>query len=156
MIKHFFLSFHEQTIFFPQVAEQTIYFPKFAEQSFFSQKNHSPPPPPGIKWSAPNSYFVSILTYCANVFGCALLKYLLERLYKIQKRAIRTVFNVDFKASANLLFSKHNIFTLEKLLFFNRGVYMYKIMNNFALNYPYEIFSKCTNVDESLDLMTLF
>ena len=42
--------FHEQTIFFPQVAEQTIYFLKFAEQSFFSQKNHSPP---GIKWSAP-------------------------------------------------------------------------------------------------------
>ena len=37
--------------FFPQVAEQTIYFQKFAEQSFFSQKNHSPPP--GIKWSAP-------------------------------------------------------------------------------------------------------
>ena len=37
--KHFFLSFHEQTIFFPQVAEQTIYFPLFAEKSFF--QNHS-------------------------------------------------------------------------------------------------------------------
>ena len=44
LIKHFFLSFHEQTIFFTQGAEQTIYFPKFAEQSFFSPKNHSPPP----------------------------------------------------------------------------------------------------------------
>ena len=41
----FFLSFHEQTIFFPQVAKQTIYFLKFTEQSFSSQKNHSPPPP---------------------------------------------------------------------------------------------------------------
>ena len=40
----FFLSFHEQTIFFPKVAEQTIYFPKFAEQSFFHKKNIAPPP----------------------------------------------------------------------------------------------------------------
>ena len=45
LIKHFFLSFHEQTtFFFAQVAEQTIYFPKFAEQSFFSQKTIAPPP----------------------------------------------------------------------------------------------------------------
>ena len=50
-MKHFFLSFHEQTIFFLQVAEQTIYFPIFAEKSFFSQKTI--PSPPGIKWSAP-------------------------------------------------------------------------------------------------------
>ena len=47
LIKHFFLSFHEQTtFFFAQVAEQTIYFPKFAEQSFFSQKTIARPPPP--------------------------------------------------------------------------------------------------------------
>ena len=43
LIKHFFLPFHEQTIFFPLVAEQTIYFKKFAEQSFFSQKTMPPP-----------------------------------------------------------------------------------------------------------------
>ena len=38
-----------------QVTEQTIYFPLFAEQSFFFTKKHSPhpPPPAGIKWSAP-------------------------------------------------------------------------------------------------------
>ena len=41
-IKHFFLSFHEQTIFFPQIAEQTIYFPKFAKQSFFHKKTIAP------------------------------------------------------------------------------------------------------------------
>ena len=45
----FFLSFHEQTIFFPQEAEETIYFPKFAEQFFFHKKTITP----GIKWSAP-------------------------------------------------------------------------------------------------------
>ena len=93
-----------------------------------------------------NSYFVSRLTYCANVWGGALPKYLLERLYTIQKRAIRIVFNVDYKASTYLLFSKNNIFTLEKLLLINRGVYMYKILNNLAPNYLGDIFSKCTNV----------
>ena len=41
----FFLSFHEQTIFFPQGAEQTIYFPIFAEHFFFT-KHSAPPPPP--------------------------------------------------------------------------------------------------------------
>ena len=51
----------------------------------------------------------------------------------------------DYKASTCLLFSKNNIFTLEKLLLFNRGVYMYKILNNLAPNYLYDIFSKCTN-----------
>ena len=85
-------------------------------------------------------------TYCANVWGSALPKYLLEHLYKIQKGAIRIVFIVDYKASTYLLFSKNNIFTLEKLLLFNRGVYLYKILNNLAPNYPYDIFSKCTNV----------
>ena len=40
----FFLSFHEQTIFFPQVAAQTIDFQKFAEQSFFHKKTIAPPP----------------------------------------------------------------------------------------------------------------
>ena len=57
---------------------------------------------------------MSRLTYCAKVWGFALPKYLLERLYQIQKRAI--VFNVDYKAS-----TYNNIFTLEKLLLFNRG-----------------------------------
>ena len=80
------------------------------------------------------------------MWGGALAKYLLERLYKIQKRAIRIVFNVDYKASTYLLFSKNNVFTLEKLLLFNRGVYMYKILNNLAPNYLYHILSKCTNV----------
>ena len=42
--KHFFLSFHEQTIFFPQLAEHTIYFPLFAEQSFFQKKPIAPSP----------------------------------------------------------------------------------------------------------------
>ena len=59
------------------------------------------------------------------------------------------MFNVDYKASTYLLFSKNNIFTLEKLLLFNRGVYMYKSLNNFAPNYLYDIFSKCTNVGEN-------
>ena len=89
---------------------------------------------------------MSRLTYCTNVWGGALPKYFLERLYKIQKRAIRIVFNVNYKASTSLLFSKNNIFTLDKLLLFNRGVYMYKILNNLAPNYLYDIFSKCTNV----------
>ena len=35
---------------------------------------------------------------------------------------------------------------MEKLLLFNRGVYMHKILNNLAPNYLYDIFSKCTNV----------
>ena len=38
----FFLSFHKQTIFFPQVAEQTIYFHLSAEQ-LFSQKTITSP-----------------------------------------------------------------------------------------------------------------
>ena len=44
--KHFFLSFHEQIIFFPQVAEQTIYLPLFAKQPFFFTKKHRRPAPP--------------------------------------------------------------------------------------------------------------
>ena len=89
---------------------------------------------------------MSRLTYCVNVRGGALPKYLLEHLYKIQTRAIRIVFIVDYKASTYLLFSKNNIFTLEKLLLFNGGVYLYKILNNLAPNYACDIFSKCTNV----------
>ena len=66
LIKHFFSIISWTNNFFPQVAEQTIYFPKFANNLFFT-KNHSPPPPSGIKWSAPNAYllviFQAILIY---------------------------------------------------------------------------------------------
>ena len=55
--------------FFPQVAEQTIYFPKFDEQSFFSQKNHSPPPPQEsngrpLRGSCTLTYIHTILEHC--------------------------------------------------------------------------------------------
>ena len=59
-------SFHEQTIFFPQVAEQTIYFQKFAEQTFFSQKNHSPPPPRN-QMVAPVGAIKKSLIYCTKM-----------------------------------------------------------------------------------------
>ena len=43
----FFLHINEQIIFPPHSMEQTIFFCQFCEQ------NHTPPPPPGIKWPAP-------------------------------------------------------------------------------------------------------
>ena len=35
---------------------------------------------------------------------------------------------------------------MEKLLLFNRGVYLHKTLNHLAPNYLYDIFSKCINV----------
>ena len=46
----FFLHINEQIIFSPQI-------PQFGEQIIFLRKNY-PPPPPGIKWSAPNNFVI--------------------------------------------------------------------------------------------------
>ena len=62
--KHFFLSFHEQTIFFPQVAEQTIYFPLFAEKLFFKTTQLDSPLKDSIIMNIKYNMHVLVCKYC--------------------------------------------------------------------------------------------
>ena len=51
---YFFLTHKRTNYFFPHFIEQTIFFANFPNKLFFYEKT-IPPPPPGIKWSAPYS-----------------------------------------------------------------------------------------------------
>ena len=61
-------SFHEQTIFFPQVAEQTIYLFIFYYllNNCFSQKKHSPPPQESNGWPLSDCLLIGFIDFSLN------------------------------------------------------------------------------------------
>ena len=85
-----------------------------------------------------NSMFLPYISYCIIIWGCASDTVLLPVL-KLQKRAIRYIFNLPARASTSNVFHEHNILKLNDLFRYQLGVFMYKyhkkllpnVFNNF-------------------------
>ena len=93
---------------------------------------------------------MSRVTYCINAWGCALPQYLLTRLFRLQKRAVRIVFNVDYVSSTKDLFANNKLLNIYQVIFFYRSIYVYKSMNNILPSYLNKLFSQFENGERTL------
>ena len=69
------------------------------------------------------------LTYCCSIWGNT-YKSRLSELIKLQKKALRIVYNKPLYAPTNSLFQKARCLKLEDLIKLNTNVIMYKAFNN--------------------------
>ena len=69
------------------------------------------------------------LSYCNIIWGnCP--KYLLQRLYLLQKRAIRIITKSPYLAHTNILFKNLNILTIFDLNVYCVAIFMYQYFKN--------------------------
>ena len=71
-----------------------------------------------------NSLVLPHLNYCIILWGCC-NKYLLERLYKLQKRAVRIVTQSSYLSHSKPLFIKLRILPIFQLYEYNLGIFMF-------------------------------
>jgi hypothetical protein len=86
------------------------------------------------KRSLKNLYFAlfnSHLLYCANILG-ATSQQNIKRILTLQKKAVRIVFNAAYNAHTHEFFKDLNTLPFDKLLFFQRAVFMHSIRYNYA------------------------
>ena len=72
------------------------------------------------------SLFQSHLLYCNIIFNCCNLTNI-NRILKLQKKAIRTITNSNYNAHTQPLFLKLNILPFDKMLTLNRSVFIHSI-----------------------------
>jgi len=81
-----------------------------------------------------NLYFSLIhsnLIYGLNIFSCTTSKNL-EKIAKIQKRAVRIISHAKFNSSTKPLFLRHSILPLKSLITFQRSSLMHSIFYKYA------------------------
>jgi len=71
-----------------------------------------------------NALILPHLNYCIILWGCC-NNYLLDRLYKLQKRAVRIITNSFYLSHSKPLFIKLNILPIYQLYEYNLGIFMY-------------------------------
>ena len=76
-----------------------------------------------------NSLIFSTLSYCNIVWGNTFTTYL-NRLYILQKKAIRLITSTGYSSNVNKLFNKLNILTVFDIYRHQLGIFMFKINNN--------------------------
>ena len=94
-----------------------------------------------------NSFIVSRMDYCICIWGGASVK-LINKLYKIQKRAARIILCDHFETSSKELFQRLKWMNIFQRMEYIRCLMMYKIYNKFVPEYIYKDFSikkQCTN-----------
>ena len=87
------------------------------------------------------------LTYCCSIWGNT-YKSRLSEVIKLQKKALRIVYNKPFYAPTNSLFQKARCLKLEDLIKLNTNVIMYKAFNNLLPQNLQCIFSNVKNVHD--------
>ena len=87
------------------------------------------------------------LTYCCSIWGNT-YKSRLSEVVKLQKKALRIVYNKPFYAPTNSLFQKAGCLKLEDLIKLNTNVIMYKAFNNLLPQNLQCIFSNVKNVHD--------
>ena len=75
------------------------------------------------------SFLQPYLTYCITVWGKT-FKTLLDPLVKLQKRAIRTICNVNYLTPSAPLFKELNVFNFRELYIYNVQLFCYKHNNH--------------------------
>ena len=79
-------------------------------------------------------YFALIhshLTYCPIILSC-LSPSNKNKIFKIQKKAIRLITSSRYNAHTSPLFSQHKIFTLDKIIKFGKLKFMHTVFNKYA------------------------
>ena len=71
-----------------------------------------------------NAILLPYLTYC-NIAWCNSTDFYINRLYLLQKKAVRIISKTSYFAHTNPLFAKLNIFNVFDLNKYNVGIYMY-------------------------------
>ena len=71
----------------------------------------------------------SHLTYCVSIYGCA-TKTSLNKIFMKQKKAIRTICNVNMRTHTAPLFLEQKILTIEKMIKFSKIKFMHNFVNN--------------------------
>ena len=77
-----------------------------------------------------NSYINSVITYGLLFWGTMCTKKAFNRVFKLQKKAIRIIDNACYNCATKPLFIKWNILHLEHLVTLELGKFMYKFANN--------------------------
>jgi hypothetical protein len=86
-----------------------------------------------------NSYFIPVLDYCIVVWGrCG--KSLLDKLFRLQKRILRTVFD-DYISDAQNLLKKGNVMSIYDRVDYNTAVLVYKCIHGEAPAYLKNMFA---------------
>jgi hypothetical protein len=86
------------------------------------------------KSSLRNLYFAlfnSHFLYCVNIMG-ATSQQNIKRIFTLQKKAVHTVFNSAYNAHTFELFKNLNTLPFDKLLVYQRAVFMHSIRYNYA------------------------
>ena len=85
------------------------------------------------------TYIQSHLTYCLSIFGSTYPSHLLP-LFKMQKKALRSITNSEYDAHTAPIFKAHKILNLFDLIKLEIGTYMFKNKNSLefqTLNHNY-------------------
>lgn len=79
-----------------------------------------------------NSFVNVHLSYCIAVWGSTAHVYL-EKLFKLQKRALRHVFNVHYREHTAPLFLQAKVLNVYEMYSYNVCIFMYRVFKNNAL-----------------------
>lgn len=89
--------------------------------------------------------------YCLNIFSNTTQKNL-DKLSKIQKKAIRTVCGEKYNAHTSNLFVKTGILPLHKLIIFQKASFMHSVYYNYCPKSFNELFLKKINNEDDHEL----
>ena len=88
-----------------------------------------------------NSYILPIFDYGCMIWGqCSL--YNMIRLFKLQKRAARTILHADYMTPSQLMFQELGWLTFPKRIQYHIGVMVFKSLNGLAPEYLTNLLTK--------------
>ena len=73
------------------------------------------------------------MSYCIAVWGCTARVYL-DKLLKLQKRALRLVFNVHYREHTSQLFLQAKVLNVYKMYSYNVCIFMYRVFKHITLS----------------------
>ena len=112
---------------------------------------------PFLDKKAKEMFYTSIimakLRYCFTIWGNG-PKCLVQRLYRLQKRAARIVLDCDINVPTEVLFDKLGWMTVDELLFYEKCIFMFKVHRGLCAEYLLELFSH-VNINTIYNLRSL-
>ena len=79
----------------------------------------------------------SAIDYCCIVWGNTTSKNI-DRVFKIQKRALRVILNAGFDIPTDVLFERFNVLSIRQRIFYFTCIMVFKCFNNTAPSYLIE------------------
>ena len=80
-----------------------------------------------------NTFVNTHMSYCIAVWGCTARVYL-DKLLKLQKRALRLVFNVHYREHTSQLFLQAKVLNVYKMYSYNVCIFMYRVFKHITLS----------------------